>query len=199
MTAQHSARDAFKTEMRRALVADPSFRAASLVNKYTTQPNGPSRATAYTWAREITDTVRPKARVSDRRWAERARHLRERIAPGERRRAHVAQPPTVSMEEITGSTDVIGYLRECIGAAQAVIAASTDDSGKPLNIQALLAGSEHLRQTMETVVRVSEALRSIRRIDTFHRAVIECIAEESPECARRIVGKLQTLSNQWGM
>jgi len=106
MTARHSARDAFQTELRRALVADPAFRPAALVAKFTAQPNGPSRATCYAWAGEIVDAIRPKARAVDRRHAARARHLRERIVPGEHRRAHahVAQPTVVGMEEITGGS-----------------------------------------------------------------------------------------------
>ena len=73
-----------------------------------------------------------------------------------------------------------------------------DPEGRVRNGGLLIKASEHLRRSLETACRISEALRQIDRIDEFHAALMGEIAAESPALAERVVLRLAQLTARFG-
>ena len=162
---------------------------------------GASRATLYRWIAGVLASGRPGQHLASKMHeaaVERSARVADPAADAARE-AIAKLPAVVRVEDIasTGTIPVIERLNECIRAADRVIKYSQGLDGGVRNAKLMLSASEHLRRSLETSVRLYEAMRSVNQVDAFHGAVIEEIGKESPELAERVLRRLSILSTQW--
>ena len=74
--------------------------------------------------------------------------------------------------------------------------ARTQD-GKVKNSRLLLLASEHLRKTMETMARISATIMQAEQMQRFNQALLDAVADESPEAAQRIMDRIERTINAW--
>jgi hypothetical protein len=55
-----------------------------------------------------------------------------------------------------------------------------------------------MRRCLETGVRLHQAMREVDEVDRLQKAIIDAIAEESPDLARRIYLKIDAIAASWG-
>lgn len=181
-------------------VGPEAFNKAALVARF--EGRGASRATLYRWvdgplksgaagqhlARKVKAAANQRAARTDDPAADAAREAVAKL------------PVPVRVDDIasSGTLPVIEKLNECIRTAEQVMAYARTDEGKVRNAKMLLAASEHLRRALDTATRLYEAMREVNQVDRFHAAIMEAIAQESPEAAERLVTRLSQLATQWG-
>lgn len=158
-----------------------------------------SKTTFYRWADSLLKSGRANAYLGI--VAEEA--VRDRQARGEDPAVAAAQeavatlPAVITPDDVANSTvPFIQQLKACIEAAQQVMTYARRDDGAVRVPKLLIGASEHLRRCLETLLRFQEAMSSTQQIERFHAAVLEEVQSESPECAERILRRLQLLSDR---
>lgn len=179
------------------------LRIADLVRRFAGR--GASRSTLFRWGQALLASGRAGAHL--RRQAKAAATARARRAPDPAKNlaheAAAALPKPIRLEDIAGSGGVIPVierLKQCVEIADQIIAYARAPDGRPRMAKTMLAASEHLRRTLETAVKLQEALLQLERVDRFHAqvlAAIEEVAREFPEASELIARRLSALSAQW--
>ena len=163
---------------------------------------GIGRSTIYRWAAEIMKSGKPGQHAVRKVKAAVAEHKARPPRPAAEVAAEIVErlPARVSVADVTGAgtIPIIERLQECIRAAQEVMRHARHDDGKVRNAKLLVSASEHLRRSLETSVRLFEAMRQIDQVDRLHTLIMEEIERESPACAERIVTRLGQLVSEWG-
>ncbi len=98
-----------------------------------------------------------------------------------------------------GTVPVIEQLGDCIRAAQQVMAYARHADGSVRSAKILLSAAEMLRRSLDTAVKLQQALMDVAQTERFHTAVIETIKDESPATAERLLVRLQQLNASWGL
>jgi hypothetical protein len=62
-----------------------------------------------------------------------------------------------------------------------------------------LSATEVLRRSLDTAVKLQQAITDVSQVEKFHAAVIETISEENPATAERLLVRLQQLNASWGL
>ena len=108
-------------------------------------------------------------------------------------------PRLTSIDELGGveTLKVIDQIQKCIETALAVMDHSKDANGRPRQAKLLLAASEHLRKSAETITRIADRVHEYRKVEQFHAAAIEEIRKESPLCAERVLLRLMQNRENW--
>ena len=164
---------------------------------------GASRPTVYRWYSEIMASGKPGQRaveVVKRASERRAKRVADPALDAARAAAGVL-PVAVSLADVTGlrGRSVIDQLQDCLKAAQDVMKASRAQDGGVRNSKMLLVASEHLRRSLETSVKLYEAMQSVSQIDKLHEAIIAEISQVDPALAERVFRRLAVLSSQWAV
>jgi hypothetical protein len=92
---------------------------------------------------------------------------------------------------------VMEKIQMCVAAAQEVMNKSRDSSGQVRNAKLMLLASEQLRRSLDTAVKLQEAISDGVQIERFHKAIMDEIARIDPEVARRIIAKLNEVQAAW--
>lgn len=109
-------------------------------------------------------------------------------------------PEPVTPEAINPSTrSAIDQVRECVQHAENVLDYCTNDEGQIRNPKLYLAASNHMRNSVETLAKISERLNDAQRIEQVHAAIFEEIRKADPATAERILIRLQHLQELWGL
>lgn len=111
-------------------------------------------------------------------------------------------PQQVTVNDVAqhGPLAVMEQLGICLTIAHQLIAHARNDAGAVKSPKLLHTASEHLRKTLETAVKLQEALRQTEDIDRFHQSVVQIvrdIAHEFPEIADMLNARLSHLTAQW--
>lgn len=96
--------------------------------------------------------------------------------------------------------EVIAKLRACIIAAEQVMAFSRKEDGSVKMSKTLLSASEHLRRSLETAVKLHEAMRTVSDIERFHDeliAVVGEVAQEYPPAAELLLTRMREVAARW--
>jgi hypothetical protein len=135
---------------------------------------GMSKSTVYRWIGDILASGRPGAAIEAK--VVKAVRARAKRAPDPAKAVAEeigeVMPTLATVAEVTGVggvIEVIEKLQECFKAAEQVMKHARNDAGDPRNVRALLAGSEHLRRSLETAVKLREAMREDRDLDAKSR------------------------------
>jgi hypothetical protein len=140
----------------------------------------------------------------------------EVVAAAEARAARTAEPalqaarqavtttlPRVPRLEDTaglgGTIPAIEQLGECVRAAQQVMDYARHADGSVRSAKILLTATEVLRRSLDTAVKLQQAVMEVSQVEKFHAAVFETIREESPATAERLLVRLQQLNAGWGI
>ena len=177
------------------------FRSAVVLRPFLDR--GLSRSTGFRWVAQILGSGKAGSHLSAKvreAVVDRANRDKADFGGATARDLAEALPPPVTPADIIGHgvVGVVERIAECMTLAEAVIRKSKSEDGTAVRLPRLaLAASEHVRKCCETSVRIAEAMRDISNVDEFHRAVIAEVAAESPECAGRILQRLQHLNATW--
>jgi hypothetical protein len=98
-----------------------------------------------------------------------------------------------------GTVPAIEQLGECIRAAQQVMAYARHADGNVRSAKILLTATEVLRRSLDTAVKLQQAVMEVSQVEKFHAAVFETIREESPATAERLLVRLQQLNASLGL
>jgi len=120
----------------------------------------------------------------------RAKHLK--ISP--------AVPPqtAATASRVHGSFAIIDNLQSCMTAASMVMANAQRAPNDPRSARLVLQASETLRRTMETAIRLHDALWNAARVEEFHAAIIAEVAANDGPTAERIMARLEEIAHRWG-
>lgn len=175
------------------------FDKAGLVNRFLGR--GASRATLYRWVDGVLKSGRAGQHLTKKVKEAAAERAERSDAPAADVAREVATklPAVVRVEDIagTGTIPIISHLQECLQAARDVMRYARAEDGRVRNAKLLVSASEHLRRSLETSVRLYEAMRSVNQVDAFHAAIIEEIGKVSPDLAEVVLNRLSLLSTQW--
>jgi hypothetical protein len=108
-------------------------------------------------------------------------------------------PRRVTVDHVAGGIRAVHKLSEVMKAADQVAAhAKTPDGSGIRNPWLLLAASNLIRKGIETALRLKKATDEIDQVERFHAAIMGEVARESPECAQRILHRLDALATDFG-
>jgi hypothetical protein len=107
-------------------------------------------------------------------------------------------PPVISVDDMAGAgvVGVIEQLSRCIGIADQLIRHAQTTDGNVRNARLLLLASEHLRRSVETSVKLHEAVTAVMKVDRFHGSIIDILRDEKPELAERVALRMQQLCDE---
>ncbi len=116
--------------------------------------------------------------------------------------AQAAVLPAIEVVAAPGMTTatVVRRLQSCIEAAEQVMAFARKDDGTVKMPKTLLAGSEHLRRSLETAVKLHEAMRTMANIEQFHDELIglvQEVAKEYPPAAELLLNGMRRIAARW--
>lgn len=207
--------DALRTELGAAIdeafqtLGPKGFDKAAIVNRFLTR--GVSRATLYRWVDQHLATAKPGAKLA-RKVRESAKAairtskagVRDKpAAVAEVAERALARAPTVEVSAMLpggGTVDLLGKLRTCMEAAEQVMAFARKEDGSVKMAKTLLTASDHLRRSIDSVVKLHEAIQNAAAIDTFHREIVgmlEDVAREFPQLAPIVLGRLRSATAAW--
>jgi hypothetical protein len=137
------------------------------------------------------------------RWIDQAKRKSSSTdaAPGKPRKDAAPSPAPISVPVSALSmpvenapveaVQVAQLIRICLQAAQDVQAASRGPDGKPRNGKMMLRATDTLRRSLETAVKLQEAINReehmARLVENYIHRMQEAVKRESPDCARRIL------------
>jgi hypothetical protein len=93
---------------------------------------------------------------------------------------------------------LIKELEIVVADLKAVVAHAKTPDGKPRNARLLLMASDRVRASMETALKIHQAMRDIDQVDGLLSAIIEEIGRESPEVKERILRRIAALAPRYG-
>jgi hypothetical protein len=105
-----------------------------------------------------------------------------------------------SMEETASvmvPIPVMDKIRVCINAAHEVMEKSRNADGSVRNAKLMLMASEQLRRSLDTAVKLQEAISDGLQIERFHQTIMDEIRKIDPDVARSIVAKLNEINANW--
>lgn len=174
-----------------------AFRPDALVKRYVAK--GGNKATLYRWAKAILASGRAEAHVE--LIAAQATAARAEVNPEPASGAAVdATKAVIAGEHVIRGTGGFGAmalletLHDCIRTAEDVLAYAKTAEGKVRNSKLMLQAAENLRRCIETGARVAEMLVNAAEVERYHAVIFDCLKEESPALAERIVLRLQRLN-----
>lgn len=185
-------------ELRRVGLA--AFEKMTIARRFAGQA---SQATLYRWVDAALAKAGPK--LAD-----------EVVAAAEARAAKTPDPSLQAAQEVMatslprvprvedtaglgGTVPVIEQLGDCIRAAQQVMAYARHADGSVRSAKILLSAAEMLRRSLDTAVKLQQALMDVAQTEKFHAAVFETIREESAATAERLLVRLQQVNASWGL
>jgi hypothetical protein len=162
---------------------------------------GMARSTIYRWIREILATGRPGAAIeaeiveAAKERAEAARHPAKSAAKATATAMEIVGliPPTATLGDLTGDDGtiaVVARIAAILRDMDLLVQHAKHEDGRIKNSKLLLAASREMRQSLETAVKLREALRQERDLDEMMRAIVSEVAQESPACAQRIFRRM---------
>jgi hypothetical protein len=85
----------------------------------------------------------------------------------------------------------------CLQAAEDVMSKCRLDTGEIRNAKLLLVATEALRRSLDTAVKLQDAITDGLQVERFHAVVLDEVGKCDSETARRIVARLQEVANVW--
>ncbi len=168
---------------------------------------GIGRSTLYRWFDAYAVKSKPGARLAKKarrviaRERAKGRTELEAVAAVAERALEAA--PLVGLAATgRGALDVLATLRTCIENAEAVVQFARHPDGRVKMSRTLLAASEHLRRSVDSVVRLQASIHNVSQIEEFHRgivAMLEDVAREYPQIAPLVLGRLRAMTAAWRM
>lgn len=111
---------------------------------------------------------------------------------------HPAPTGTGIAARIGAGVAVFAKLENIVADIEVVRHAALHTDGRVKNSRMLLKAAEEMRRSLETVVRLQQAMNDIAGLERFHAAIIETVRAESPELAQRVLRRLDELAARWG-
>ena len=192
---------ALRGEVEAALLAElervgpARFRQADLVRRF--EGRGASSRSLFRWTGELLKSGRAAQHLSQRMRAavdERA-ELTNEPAAAAASEVVAALPRPITLDEIAGSgpINIRSRLQECFDTARQVAEHARTPGGAVRNAWLLLSAAELTRRSIETAIRVRHSLQSLEATDRFHQAVLDILAQESPELVQRVLARVTQL------
>ena len=185
-------------ELRR--VGPAAFEKMTIARRFLGQA---SQATLYRWVDAALAKAGPKLAGEVVAAAEaRAAQTPEPALQAARQAVTTTLPRVPRVEDtagLGGTVPTIERLGECIRAAQQVMDYARHADGNVRSAKILLTATEVLRRSLDTAVKLQQAVMEISQVEKLHAAVFETIREESPATAERLLVRLQQLNASWGI
>lgn len=109
-------------------------------------------------------------------------------------------PAYVDQKGAAGNMDFLQRLESLYADAEILRRFSMDEKTGRIKLPKYLTQSVSLRQKLlETALKAMQEVWDLRRMQAFYDAVLEEIAQESPETAMRIMERLKKLNSEIGM
>lgn len=109
-------------------------------------------------------------------------------------------PAYVDQKGAAGNMDFMQRLESLYSDAEILRKFSMDEKTGRIKLPKYLTQSVSLRQKLlETALKAMQEVWDLRRMQAFYDAVLEEIAQESPETAMRIMERLKKLNSEIGM
>ena len=180
-------------------IGPDAFKGATLAREFAGKTA--SQATIYRWIQAALPAATDKLAMKIKLAAlERSERVPEPAADAGREAVEAL--PIITTADIVGAGGVVEFvakLQECIKTAEQIMAHGRTDEGKPRNVRALLAGSEHLRRSLETAMKMREMLRQDRDLDEMMKGIVDEVAKEAPACAERILRRISGILTLHGV
>jgi hypothetical protein len=190
------------------LGAEAGIDTAGIVRHFSGR--GAADSTLFRWCREIIKSGKPGQhvakqvkRAADRRVARSAAYP-EAAAAEVRAELAATLPAVVRVDDVLGGAaggkvvGVIDRLQRLMADLEMLIAHAKTEDGKVRNARLLGTSLEQMRRCLETGVRLHQAMRETDQVDRLQNAIIDAIAEESPELAARVYLKIDAIAANWG-
>ena len=71
------------------------------------------------------------------------------------------------------------------------------ETGGVRNSKLMLAASESIRRTIETIARVNDSLEQSRQLEAYHAAIFDMLKLEAPETAERVLMRMRQINAAW--
>jgi hypothetical protein len=158
---------------------------------------------AQTLVRKVKDRAYQQA-ASRRRAAKKEGVSEADYTAGRAARALARVPTLPTMPDIAAPgisvVEFVAKLQACVSAAEQVMAFARKEDGSVKMSKTLLAASEHLRRSLETAVKLHEAIRTVSDIEQFHDeliALVGDVAREHPPAAELLLTRMREVAARW--
>lgn len=127
----------------------------------------------------------------------------QRVAYDIKSRAADHLPTVPTVDEIAFAVSsvplaVMEKIGACVQAAEAVMKNCRLATGEVRNAKLLLVATEALRRSLDTAVKLQEAVTDGLQVERFHAVILDEIGKIDPATAQRIVQRLQEVGAAWG-
>jgi len=209
------AHDALRAEVEAAVDAafqrlgPKGFTRASVVSQF--KDRAPSVPTLYRWIDVRVKSGKPSAMLAKRIKASAQKAVRSSARRGEGTVAAtadvaaraLASAPMVGIGAMlpgASTLDVLAELRACIEAGKQVMAHARNQDGSVKTASTLLSAADHVRRSVDSLVKLYETINNASAIDQFQReviAILEETAREHPRIAPIILARLRVVTANW--
>ena len=155
------------------------------------------RRTFYRWLKQARLIAGSQAQS---RTMQRVRELAAQEAPAKAAAAVGSLlPAPVTLNSIMPFSNVnaLGILHSAIHHTNNVITACHNEDGKVRNGKLLLSASGNLIRAVEALSRVAERMNDVVKIEQMMNAIVDAVADVSPEAAIRILNRLNEISARY--
>ena len=163
---------------------------------------GTSTRTLYRWTADFLDSGRAGQALARRVEATAAARAARAPDPAGDvvREVGAAMPKLVRPDTLVGGgpISIMDHLATAIRVSYDVMSYARTPEGAVRNAKLLLAASDKLRQSLDTALRVSQAMAGLAQVDRFHAAIVAELRLESPALAERVVARLNRVASEWG-
>jgi hypothetical protein len=195
---------ALKAQVQNAAIAAaritgwPALKRAEVVAQFKGRVG---RSTLYRWLVEIDGAPLDRTvseMIQDARAGSRAGV--ESVAGEVQARAVVAFPAPPTVGECFAAVTpahIIDNLAKLLAASNDVMDRSRDAAGAVRNSKMLLLAAEQMRRSLETALKLQDAISDGLQVEAFHRALIEEVGKLDPAAAGRIRARLVDVNDSW--
>lgn len=155
------------------------------------------RRTFYRWLKQARLVAGSQAQS---RTMQRVRELAAQEAPAKAAAAVGALlPAPVTLNSIMpfSNMNALGILRSAIQHTNDVITTCHNEEGKVRNGKLLLSAAGNLIRAVETLNRVAERMNDVVKIEQMMNAMVNAVADVSPEAAIRILNRLKEINARY--
>lgn len=93
---------------------------------------------------------------------------------------------------------ILRHLQQTIEDVLRVRSTAFHADGRVRNSRMVLKAAEEMRRSLETVVKLQQAMNDQAALERFHAAILDVIREEDPLLAQRVMKRLDDLALRWG-
>lgn len=164
---------------------------------------GPARSGLYRWVDAYLSSSEPRTRLRAKARKAASKRAKREPTPAAAsaavavKIAEMVEPIRIERVAGGGAVPFVDELTTCIAVVKDVLAHARHEDGKLKLPKMTLAAVREMRGLLVVAARWQEAQAEQEKLELFHQAVFDVVAQEDPRVAERILVRLRQLNATW--